>query len=162
MDHSLRPKNLPNLLTTRNKAHQKRTLSPIYQRARRTRTFKSVMKASEDDELSLHIRISRFLANYRAAPHATTGISPSELFLQRKMRTKFDMLRPDIPGVVTSKQTIQKKYHDRHVRMRTFTSGQTVMARDYLSSKKWVPGVIVSRSGPLLYQIQLSDNRIII
>ena len=126
------------------------------------RTFKSAMKASEDDGLSLHIRISRFLANYRATPHATTGISPSELFLQRKMRTKFDMLRPDIPGVVTSKQTIQKKYHDRHVRMRTFTPGQTVMARDYLSSKKWVPGVIVSRSGPLLYQIQLSDNRIII
>ena len=53
------------------------------------------------------------------------------------------MLRLDIPGVVTSKQTIQKKYHDRHVRMRTFTPGQTVMARDYLSSKKWVPGVIV-------------------
>ena len=52
-------------------------------------TFKSAMKASEDDGLSLHIRISRFLANYRAAPHATTGISPSELFLQRKMRTKF-------------------------------------------------------------------------
>ena len=125
-------------------------------------TFKNAMKASENDGESLDIRMTRFLGNYRSTPHTTTGISPSELFLRRKVRTKFDMLRPDVQGVVDTKKSLQKKYHDSHAKLRLFTPGQAVMARDYLSSKKWVPGVIQSSSGPTLYKVQLNNGNVVV
>ena len=125
-------------------------------------TFENAMKASENDGQSLKARIATFLANYRSTPHATTGVTPSELFLQRKVRTKFDMLKPDTQSVVDVKQSLQKKYHDNRAKLCTFTPGQTVMARDYLSSKKWVLGVIESSSGPTMYRVKLINGKIVV
>ena len=48
-------------------------------------TFKRAMKASEHDEPCLTTRLSQFLLSYRSVPHATTGVSPSKLFLKRKI-----------------------------------------------------------------------------
>ncbi len=89
-------------------------------------------------------------------------IAPNELFLQRKVRTKFDMLQPDVQGVVRDKQSLQKKYNDNRAKLRTFTPGQTVMARDYLSAKKWIPGVIETSSGPTMYKVKIYNGKIIV
>lgn len=35
--------------------------------------------------------VTDFLQDYRATPHATTGVSPSELLHNRKIRTKLDV-----------------------------------------------------------------------
>ena len=75
-------------------------------------TFKSAMKASEKDSKTLTTRLSTFLGNYRATPHATTGSSPSQLFLKRKVQTKLDLLKPNTAVVVQNKQLKQKKPHD--------------------------------------------------
>ncbi len=117
---------------------------------------------SENDGKSLNTRIASFLASYRSTPHATTGVAPNELFLRRKVRTKFDMLQPDVQRVVQDKQSLQKKYHDNRAKLRTFTPGQTVMARDYLSSKKWIPGVIETSSGPTMYKVKIYNGKIIV
>ncbi len=45
------------------------------------RTFKTAMKASEHTGLSSHQRLMSFLLSYRTTPHATTNVSPAELFL---------------------------------------------------------------------------------
>ena len=113
-------------------------------------------------EKSLNARISMFLAKYHSTPHATTGISPNELFLQRKVRTKLDMLKPDVQSIVHAKQSLQKKYHDNQAKLRVFLSGQAVMARDYLSAKKWIPGVIESSSGPTMYRIKLNNGKVVV
>ena len=75
-------------------------------------TFKRAMKAGEKDGLSLTTRLSQLLLCYRSTPHATTNVSPSELFLQRKIRTRFDLLKPDLKNVVSSNQ---KQHHDQQV-----------------------------------------------
>ena len=103
-----------------------------------------------------HPSTTRLSLCYRSTPHATTNVSPSELFLQRKIRTRFDLLKPDLKNVVSSKQ-----YHDQHSKFRNFATGQLVMVRDFRSAKKWIPGEIMSQSGPLSYTIKLNDGRII-
>ena len=125
-------------------------------------TFKKALKASENDGQSLKAQIARFLANYRSTPHATTRVTPSELFLQRKVRTKFVMLKPDTQSVVDVKQSIQQQYHDNCGKLRNFTPGQTVIARDYLSSKKWVRGVLESSSGPIMYRVKLVNGKVVV
>ena len=88
-------------------------------------TFKRAMKAGEKFGGSLKRRLSRFLLDYRSTPHATTNVSPSELFVRRKIQTQFDLLKPDVESFITSKQSQQKKYHDSHSKLRNFTLGST-------------------------------------
>ena len=77
-------------------------------------TFKCAMKASDSEGKTLNQRLPQFLFTYRASPQATTNLSPSELFLGRPLRTKFDLLRPNSQSRVISKQADQKTHHDRH------------------------------------------------
>ena len=46
-------------------------------------------------EEGLSHRLANFLLTYGTTPHSTTGKSPSQLFLQRDIRTHFDLLKPD-------------------------------------------------------------------
>ena len=46
--------------------------------------------------------------SYRTTPNTTTGVTPSELFLGRRMNTRLDILRPNLLAKVTGKQTNQK------------------------------------------------------
>ena len=58
-------------------------------------SFKNAMKAAQTkDDLSL--RIARFLLAYRNAPHAVTGEAPADLMLGRKLRSRLEMIRPDL------------------------------------------------------------------
>ncbi len=75
------------------------------------------MKAGANDGVSLRHRVASFLFDYPNSLHATTNSSPSELFLQRKVRTRFDLLYPDLKSRVVSKQEDQKKQHDKHSRV---------------------------------------------
>ena len=51
-------------------------------------TFKKAMKTRVQDEPNLSTQLSQFLLGYQSTPHATTKISPGELFLQRKLRER--------------------------------------------------------------------------
>ena len=130
------------------------------QAERFVQTFKRAMKAGETDEPSLSTRLSQFLLTYRSTPHATTNSAPSELFLQRKVRTRFDLLKPDLQSIVTEKQARQKEYHDQRSKTRCFSAGQLVMIRDFLSKQKWMAGTVKSQRGPVSYEIELEDGRI--
>ena len=123
-------------------------------------TFKRAMRAGEKDGLPLSQRLTEFLFSYRATPHATTDASPGELFLQRKLRTKFDLLKPDQGRLVTSRQAAQKPQSHKHT-LRVFTIGSAVMVRNYRRPDKWVPGTIVRKLGPVTYQVDLGRGNLV-
>ena len=55
----------------------------------------TLLKASPNDGKSIHHRLAEFLFEYHAIPHATTNISPCELFLKRKLGTSSDSMMPN-------------------------------------------------------------------
>ena len=77
-------------------------------------TFKRAMRAGGKDGTSLN---HEFLFGYCSLAHVTTNVSPSELFLQRKLCIRFDLLKPDTEGVVESRQARQKEHHDKHSKL---------------------------------------------
>ena len=113
------------------------------------RTFKEAMKTGKGDGLTLTHRLDNFLLTYRTTPHTTTGTPPCELLMGRRLRTRWDLLKPDIERQVQWRQSKQKFRHDLHSRARWFTIGDSVMARNFRSGSAWIPGKIVQQLGPL-------------
>ena len=70
------------------------------------------MKASQDDGRSHSQRLASFLLSYRSTPHITTHENPEwTCFLKRKLRTRLDLLCPDVNNTIHNKQAKQKKNH---------------------------------------------------
>ncbi len=123
-------------------------------------TFKRAMKASEHPELSFHQQLMSCLLAYRTTPHATTQVAPASLFLQRHVRTRLDLMRPEVEDIVSASQATQKHHHDKHSRARDLFIGQRVMVRNLRPGHQWIPGTIVERKGPLTYLVQVAEGRI--
>ena len=123
-------------------------------------SMKTALKAGASDGGTLPQRLSSFLLTYRSSPHATTGVCPCSLFLRRHVRTRLDLLRPDLGTHVSNKQAQQKKAHDRKSREREFMVGQSVMARNLRPGPAWVPAVVVERFGPVSYRVETSDQQL--
>ena len=70
-------------------------------------TFKRSIKAAEQQGKSVSQRICEFLLSYRNTPHVTTKETPSMLFLKRQLRTRLDLLCPDIQATVHDTQDQQ-------------------------------------------------------
>jgi hypothetical protein len=64
------------------------------QAERFVQTFKNYLKTSSAQSCLLQ-RIQSFLLSYRGTPHSTTGCSPAKLFLQRELRTRLSLVKPD-------------------------------------------------------------------
>lgn len=129
------------------------------QAERFVQTFKNFLKTA-NSQSSLLQRIRCFLLNYRSTPHTTTGCSPAKLFLQREVRTRLSLVKPDTASVVLENQSRMKSYHDQYAKFREFEVGQSVLARDYRSKTKWQLGTISERNGPHSYTVALPDGRI--
>ena len=125
------------------------------------RMLKRSLKASKGDGRSICHQLTEFLFKYRATPHATTGVSPDELFLKRELRTRFDLMLPNAKEQVMSKQAKQKAQHDKHAKSRSLVPGAAVLARDYGGADKWVSGIILQRLGPITYSVEISNGRIV-
>ena len=124
-------------------------------------TLKRTLKTCRKDGKTLHHRLAEFLLEYRATSHATTNVAPSELFLKRKLRTRFDLMLPNLKGYVTSKQADQKQYHDEHGKPRSLFPGTPVMVRAYIGRDKWIQGIVLRKLGPVTYQVEIANGRIL-
>ena len=85
-------------------------------------------------------RIAKVLMTYHVTPHSTTGVSPSELLLGRKLRTHLDLLRPDPSIRVEQKQLKQKTSDDSKPKARDLV-GDSVLVSNYVGSRKRLNGV---------------------
>ena len=64
--------------------------------------FKNGLLAQKMEKDEVQTKLSRFLMSYRNTPHSTTGVTPVELFLKRKVRTS--LLRPNVAERVSQNQ----------------------------------------------------------
>ena len=83
---------------------------------------------------TLETKLSRFLLSYWTTLHTTTGVTPAELPIKKKLRTNLDWLRPSTSTIVLLSQDHQKFHHDRTSKKRKFPKGQEVFAQNFNSS----------------------------
>ena len=126
---------------------------------RAVQTFKTCMKKLAGG--SLQDRVNSFLFKYRTTPQTTTGISPAELLMGRKLRTHLDLLVPDIGERVRKRQNLQKHSRDLHAKDRQFQESDPVMAKNFTQGPLWITGKIVRKSGTATFLVELSDGRVI-
>ena len=114
-------------------------------------SFKTALKAAKTSQLQKQLDI--FLLAYRNVEHSTTGQSPAMVMFGRPLRTRLDLVRPDL-----RKQT-EHSLVDRvkHQKVRSFEIGQHVLARNYRYGPKWRKGEILEQIGPLVYKVSVDD-----
>ena len=116
------------------------------------------MKASKQDGRSIAHRLEKFLLTYHTTPHSTTNSTPASLFLGRDIRTRFDLLKPDLEGTISKKQAEQVIHHDQHAKERQFQIQDKVMVKNFRSDPTWIPGVIVQKLAPLTYLVEVQGG----
>ena len=127
------------------------------QAERAVQTFKSSMKRFTEG--TVLTKVTRFLLHYRTTPHSVTGQSPAELMFNRKLRTRLDLLKPNLGSYVRSQQENQKSVHDQHSKQREFAVGVQIFMRNFGPGNSWLPGKVVQQRGPLSYLVKLEDGR---
>ena len=128
---------------------------------RMVQTFKRALKSSRDP---VPVFLDKFLFKYRMTPHSTTGISPAELLLGRKLRNRLDLLWPmsKIASNVSEKQEHQRRWHTNHPREVDWKTNDPVMVKSFARlGPKWTPAAITECTGPVSYKCELEDGRII-
>ena len=106
---------------------------------------------------SMNTRLAKVLFSYRLTPQSTTGVFPSELLLGRRLRTRLDLLRPDITRRVEEKQYQHKVRHDRTAKSQV--SDDLVYVKNFGKGQMWLPGKIVKVTGPVSFIVALQDSR---
>ena len=81
--------------------------------------------------------------------------------MQRKPRSRLDLLKPQLTTTVHLKQSKQKLNHDKFTPLRQFQIDDAVYVQDLPSRSTWLPGTVVKIRGPLTYDIALEDGRIV-
>ena len=107
---------------------------------------------------SWKMRLARFLFSQHILPCTTTGKSPAELLMNRRLTSLLDRLHPDLNKEMRGKKEKQARVEeDKH--LRTFQESDPVYIRNYASGAPWIPAKIVEPTGPLSYKTQaLSDG----
>lgn len=64
---------------------------------------------------SIKHRLADFLLRYRTTPHSTTGATPAELLMRRRLRTRLTLVKPDLAKTVESKQISRRNIRIKRV-----------------------------------------------
>ncbi|KAK3085126.1 hypothetical protein FSP39_024809 [Pinctada imbricata] len=110
-------------------------------------TFKRSIRSMKHDSMSLNKKIANFLLQYRNTPHTTTNESPAKLFVGRQLRSRLDLIRPNIQGKV-DRAKMNSAFRKKGKPAPSFKPGDHVIVRDYRGNK-WINGTIESLLGPL-------------
>jgi len=127
------------------------------QAERFVQTFKSALKSAKNEHGSVQTKLSKFLLKYRTALNSTTGESPAKLFMGRQLRTRLDLIVPDLKQDVINKQTDQVQSRKASA-MPNFDIGESVLIRDYRGDDKWMTGVVKSKHGQMTYRVSTNKG----
>lgn len=101
-------------------------------------TFKKVLHCNPDN---IDIGLSNFLLAYRNTAHATTGETPAQLLMGRSLRSRLDLVRPNIQDTVMSKN--KQPICDSKTEYKV---DDEILTRNYQGSK-WLQGRIIKIEG---------------
>ena len=124
---------------------------------RAVRVVKDAMKKMTSPT-SLSNRLAEFLLMYRSVPHATTGMRPDELFLRRRINTRFTLISPNLTSSVEHQQQKQKTAHDGKKPLVTFLKGEKVIVYNKRGNTKWSPGIILKQKSPVTYLVRVGQR----
>ena len=124
---------------------------------RAVRVVKDAMKKMTSPT-SLSNRLAEFLLMYRSVPHATTGMRPDELFLRRRINTRFTLISPNLTSSVEHQQQKQKTTHDGKKPLVTFLKGEKVLVHNKRGNTKWSPGIILKQKSPVTYLVRVGQR----
>ena len=117
---------------------------------------------SQTSGTTLQEKLSKFLLTYRITPQATTGVPPADLLMGRRLRSRMDRFFPDLAQRVETRQSQHAQQHDSSKPLRTFKVGDLVYTKDFSTTPvSWTPGKVVKVTGPLSYQVELLDRRVV-
>ncbi|KRX18868.1 Uncharacterized protein T07_3375, partial [Trichinella nelsoni] len=119
------------------------------QAERMVRTTKEFIKKMTQRDWEYNL--ANFLFCQHVTPCTTTGKSPAELLMNRRLRTVLDRLQPDV---------VSEDLDKRFEKVRTFQTDDQVYAKNYSSEKAWKPAIVVTPTGPLSYQVQTEDGQL--
>jgi len=120
---------------------------------------KNIMKKNKDIDMAL--------LTYRNTPLEKVGLSPSQLLMSRRTKTKLpiinSLLKPSaydskmIHEKILNKQILAKQYYDRTAKERKqFSDNENITIQ---KDKQWVPAQIVQSAGtPRSYIVKTEDN----
>ena len=91
--------------------------------------IKLVLRRDSNDGWEL--ALSKWLLRQRTTLQSTTTVTPAELMLGRKLKTRLDRMYPDLYRSVSDAQSAQKANHDRTAKPRQFSVSDHVLARNY-------------------------------
>ncbi|XP_033005510.1 uncharacterized protein K02A2.6-like [Lacerta agilis] len=94
-----------------------------------------------------HQRLSSFLLSQHVTPHSTTGRSPAELLMRRRLTTRLDRLHPDRALDRPQPQEATKA-------PRIFQQGDPVYTKNYGAGPVWIPATVSRPTGPVSYEVE--------
>ena len=152
------------------------------QAERFVQTIKKGLKMNGAEDGKSMKKLNNFLFAYRITPNSVTGITPSELFLGRLIKSRLDNLKPNFTLLQNTFMSRSHKENekvtksvedDEHVSIcrskssiinedeevkRKFEIGENVYIRNYVSKKKWIPGIIEQKTGSVTYVVNVNGE----
>ena len=121
---------------------------------RAVQTLKKALRSN--GESNIELSISRFLLQYRITPHSTTNISPSEMLMNRRIRSKLDCMFPYKNEIHTEIMISKEELKSP----KQWKPGDCVLAVDFRQGKRWLERRIEDINNRIVW-IQIPDGRII-
>ena len=100
---------------------------------RAVQTFKQALRSMHQSSKPVKEKLAKFLIAYRNTPHSTTGVSPAQLLLGRPLRTRLDLVKPNLNRKMVNQQHQQsfRAANEKGRQCRQLGIGDSVMSRDY-------------------------------
>ena len=146
----------------------KHILVPAYHPAsngaaeRSVRIVKEVLRKqvlSGGSKYNMKQRLANFLLKYRTTPQSTTGFTPAELLMKRRLRTRLSLIMPDLSQKVENKQAKQKRHFQGNRKQHVFHVGDRVrVLTPPHRAGKWELGTVVAVCGTRRYLVDINNR----
>lgn len=115
------------------------------------RNFKNFLKRTNPKLNTIDFDIQRFLLSYNSTVHCSTGTTPAELHLGRKLDTAFDRFK-----MVKSQEQQKLYYHGN--RTKVYSVGSPVYVRNFGNGPKWIPAKIEKCLSEVTYEVSCNNG----